>query len=699
MSTPAASLPASPSSIIGRLRDGQTVIALVVIGVLLVMVVPLPTFAMDLLLATNIAISLAVLLTAFYAQRPLEFAIFPGLLLVTTLFRLSLNVASTRLILGQGEAGALIMAFGNFVVAGNYVVGAIIFIVLVIINFVVITKGSGRIAEVGARFTLDAMPGKQMAIDADLNAGIIDEVEAKQRRSDVSREADFYGSMDGASKFVRGDAMAGLIITGINIVGGLVIGMTQFGLSAADSAEKFMLLSIGDGLVSQIPALLISTAAGIIVTRASSDNGENLSDEVAGQLFKRSQPIVITGVFLLLIGMLPGLPGFPFWMLGIGLLFVGRGIASKQDGEDAEVARKKAVDDAPPEPEAQQPVDLLLVDPLELEIDYALISLVDPNQNGDLLERVKMLRQQLALELGLVIPPIRIRDNVGLNANQYVIKLRGNPIGQGEVLPGYHLALLLDPDAEAPPGIHVEDPTFGLPAVWVSERNLPDAERLGLTVIEAPAVITTHLLEVLRGNAHRLLDRQETKKLTEKVKETNEALIDELIPNVLPLGSIQKVLKKLLEERIPIRDLVTILETLADFAPHAKHIDVLTEYVRNALAPTITRQFQSPDDGKIHAFVLDAMLEQMLLGKAEKGEMNPNTLGLEPERQTKFVQEADRLSKKLVASGRPAVLLTSPVLRATLHAHLAPTVSDLSVLSYNDLLIDADVELADALTI
>ncbi len=536
MSTPVASLPASPSSIIGRLRDGQTVIALVVIGVLLVMVVPLPTFAMDLLLATNIAISLAVLLTAFYAQRPLEFAIFPGLLLVTTLFRLSLNVASTRLILGQGEAGALILAFGNFVVSGNYVVGAIIFIVLVIINFVVITKGSGRIAEVGARFTLDAMPGKQMAIDADLNAGIIDEVEAKQRRSDVSREADFYGSMDGASKFVRGDAMAGLIITGINIVGGLVIGMTQFGLSAADSAEKFMLLSIGDGLVSQIPALLISTAAGIIVTRASSDNGENLSDEVAGQLFKRSQPIVITGAFLLLIGMLPGLPGFPFWALGLGLLFVGRGIAAKQDGEDAEIARKKAVDDAPPEPEQQQPVDLLLVDPLELEIDYALISLVDPNQNGDLLERVKMLRQQLALELGLVIPPIRIRDNVGLNANQYVIKLRGNPIGQGEVLPGYHLALLLDPDAEAPPGIHVEDPTFGLPAVWVSERNLPDAERLGLTVIEAPAVITTHLLEVLRGNAHRLLDRQETKKLTEKVKETNEALIDELIPNVLPLG-------------------------------------------------------------------------------------------------------------------------------------------------------------------
>jgi flagellar biosynthesis protein FlhA len=698
MSAAAATLPA-PSGLFGRLRDGQTAIALVVIGVLLVMVVPLPTFAMDLLLAANIAISLAVLLTAFYAQRPLEFAIFPGLLLVTTLFRLSLNVASTRLILGQGEAGALITAFGNFVVAGNYVVGAIIFIVLVIINFVVITKGSGRIAEVGARFTLDAMPGKQMAIDADLNAGIIDETEARQRRSDVSREADFYGSMDGASKFVRGDAMAGLIITAINIVGGLVIGMTQFGLSAADSAEKFMLLSIGDGLVSQIPALLISTAAGIIVSRASSDEGGTLSDEVGGQLFKRSQPILITGAFLVLIGLLPGLPAIPFWLMGGVLLFVGRGIAQKQDGEDAAAAREKAQADAPEPPEEQQPADLLLVDPLELEIDYALISLVDPNQNGDLLERVKMLRQQLALELGLVIPPIRIRDNAGLNANQYIIKLRGNPIGEGEVLPGYHLALLLDPDAEAPPGIHVQDPTFGLPAVWVAERNLADAERLGLTVIESPAVITTHLLEVLRKNAHRLLDRQETKKLTEKVKETNEALIDELIPNVLPLGSIQKVLKKLLEERIPIRDLVTILETLADYAPHAKHIDVLTEYVRNALAPTITRQFASPADGKIHAFVLDAHLEQMLLQKAEKGEFNPNTLGLPPEQVQRFGEAAERLSKSLVGQGHPAVLLTSPVLRATLSGHLTPALSDLSVLSYNDLLLDADVDLMGTLNI
>ncbi len=683
-------------SILGRLRSGQTLVALVVVTVLLVMVVPLPEFLLDLLLATNIAISLAVLLTSFYARRPLEFAIFPGLLLVTTLFRLSLNVASTRLILGKGQAGALIDAFGEFVVAGNYIVGAIIFIVLVIINFVVITKGSGRIAEVGARFTLDAMPGKQMAIDADLNAGLLDEKEARTRREEVAREADFYGAMDGASKFVRGDAMAGLIITAINIVGGLVIGVVQFDLGIADAAAKFTLLSIGDGLVSQIPSLLISTAAGIIVSRASSD-GE-LADDVRLQLFSKSQPILITAGFLGLIGLVPGLPILPFWMLAGGLLFVGRGIAQNETKvEEAEAT--KALEAAQPEEAAQQqPADLLMVDPLELEIDYALISLVDPQQNGDLLERVKMLRQQLALELGLVIPPIRIRDNVGLGANQYVIKLRGNPIGGGEVLPGYHLALLLDETGDAPPGIHVKDPTFGLPAVWVAERNLGDAERMGLTVIEAPAVITTHLLEVLRKNAHRLLDRQEVKKLTDKVKETAPALIEELIPNVLPLGSIQKVFKRLLQERIPIRDLVTILETLADYAPHTKHIDVLIEYTRNALAPTITRQFQGADES-IHAFVLDAMLEQLLLHKAEVGELNPNTLGLEPERAEQFAQEADRLSKKIISTGRAAVLLTSPVLRATVYNFLSPTVGDLAVLSYNDLQIDAHIEVVDALKI
>ena len=671
---------------------GEVAMASSVVLILLVMVIPLPTFVLDLLLATNITVSLAVLLTAFYANRPLEFAIFPGLLLMTTLFRLSLNVASTRLILSQADAGALISAFGQFVVSGNYVVGGIIFLVLVIINFVVITKGSGRIAEVGARFTLDALPGKQMAIDADLNAGLIDENEARKRRDEVSREADFYGAMDGASKFVRGDAIAGLIITAINIIGGLIVGVAQLDMPFGDAAGTFTLLSIGDGLVSQIPALLISTAAGIIVSRASSEG--NLAQDVKGQLFKKPSPLLITGSFLIILGLVPGLPVLPFWLLAGGMMLLGRNRIQAQGEEAKEAARLEALQ-AAPEP-TETPTDLLLVDPLELEIGYGLISIVDPGQQGDLLERVKMLRQQLALELGIVIPPVRIRDNVGLGANKYVIKLRGNPIGDGEVLPGYHLALLLDEGDEAPPGIRVQDPTFGLPAVWVAERNLSDVERMGLAAVEAPAVVTTHLLEALRKNAHRLLDRQEVKKLIDKVKETAPALVEELVPNLLQVGAIQKVLKRLLQERIPIRDLITILEALADHAPTVKSIEVLTEYARAALAATITRQFTG-EDGTMRAFVFEPLLEQHLLDKARAGELNPNTLGLEPERAEILIAEADRLTKRLIGQGHPPVLLTSPVLRPTLFSFLAPMLSDIAVLSYNDLLPDASVEVADQL--
>ncbi len=669
----------------------EAILASGVVLILLVMVVPLPAFILDLLLTLNIAISLGVLLTAFYATRPLEFAVFPGLLLVTTLFRLSLNVASTRLILSEAEAGALISAFGQFVVAGNYVVGAIIFLVLVLINFIVITKGSGRIAEVAARFTLDALPGKQMAIDADLNAGLIDEADARQRRNEVGREADFYGAMDGASKFVRGDAIAGLIITLINIVGGLIIGVSQHGMSFSDSGATFTLLSIGDGLVSQIPALLISTAAGMIVSRAGGES--NMAADVKGQLFHKPHPILITSAFLALLGLVPGLPLIPFWLLAGGTVVLARNriVEQKQEAQEefdaAEAARiEQRTDDAPS--------DLLLVDPLELEIGYALISIVDPGQQGDLLERVKMLRQQLALELGIVIPPVRIRDNVSLGANQYVIKLRGNPIADGEVMSGYFLALLPEDLDEAPPGIRVKDPTFGLPAVWIAERNLAEAERLGLTVVEAPAVITTHLLEELRKTAHRLLDRQEVKKLIDKVKETAPALVEELVPSQLALGAIQKVLKRLLRERIPIRDLVTILEALADHAPVTKNVDVLTEYARAALAATITRQFAGDDDS-VRTLVLDPVLEQHLLEKAESGEMNPNTLGLPPDRAEKFVQEVDRQAKRMIGGGRAPVLLTSPVLRPTLFNFLSPMLTDIAVLSYNDLLPDARIEVVD----
>ena len=661
----------------------EVVTATGLVLVLFVMVVPLPGFLLDLLLATNIAVSLAILLTAFYAERPLDFGIFPGLLLVTTLFRLSLNVASTRLILGEAKAGALIDAFGQFVVSGNYIVGAIVFLVLVIINFVVITKGSGRIAEVGARFTLDALPGKQMAIDADLNAGIIDEAEAKQRRSDVSREADFYGAMDGASKFVRGDAVAGLIITAINIVGGLLIGIVQHGMSPGEAAATFTLLSIGDGLVSQLPALLISTAAGLIVSRASGEG--SLSADTKAQLFGKPDALFVTAGFMGLFGVLPGLPLMPFWLLAGGLVWAG--VARANVLADAADAPPPPEAGPPPEPE---PSDLLLVDELELEIGYGLIPVVDPAQGGDLLDRISSLRRQLATEMGIVVPPVRIRDNVELGANHYVVKLRGNAVAEGEALLGYHLALLLDGD-EAPPGIRTTDPTFGLDAVWVAERSLAEAERLGLATVEAPAVVATHLLETLRKHAHALLTRQGTRELLDKVKESAPALVDELVPDQLGVGQVQRVLRKLLEERVPIRDLVLILEALADRAPATKNTDVLTEFARAALAPTLTRHFTGLD-GRLHVAVLDPSLEQHLLSKAESGELNPTTLGLDPDQAVRLQAEAERQLAPLLAAGHAPVLLTSPVLRATLFAFLDPVLADVSVLSYQDLVPDATVD-------
>lgn len=677
--------------------NSEVAVASAVVAILFVMVIPLPSFLLDLLLATDIALSLGILLTAFYATRPLEFAIFPGLLLTTTLFRLSLNVASTRLILGEAEAGALINAFGEFVVAGNYVVGAIIFLVLVIINFVVITKGTERISEVAARFTLDAMPGKQMAIDADLNSGLIDEQEAKDRREEVTKEADFYGAMDGASKFVKGEAVAGMLITGINVVAGLIIGMAQHGMTMGEATTAFTRLSIGDGLVSQIPTLLISTAAGIIVSRASGKEG-SLASEMKGQLVDKLPPLLITGVFLVGMGLVPALPTIPFWLLGGGVLSLWYFRSQEKQAEaEAEAERREAEAEAEAEDE-ENPSDLLLVDPLELEIGYGLISLVDPDQGGDLLERVKMLRKQLAEELGIVIPPVRIRDNVDMESNQYVIKLRGNPIGDGEVMPGYKLALLPDDIEEVPSGMRVEDPTFGLPAVWVAERNLSEAEQMGLTVIEPPAVITTHLLEELRKNAYRLLDRQEVQEMLDKVRETAPALVDELVPDLLSLGSIRKVLQRLLKERVPIRDLVTILEALADHAPQTQTVEVLTEHCRAALAPTITREFSGPED-RIKAFVIDPSLEQHLLEQAEQGKLDANTLGMQPDRAEGLVEAVDEKARQLIGEDRAPILLTSPVLRSTLYEFLEPMVSDITVLSYNDLSSDAPVDVIDQVSI
>ncbi|HMB98516.1 MAG TPA: flagellar biosynthesis protein FlhA [Balneolaceae bacterium] len=665
-----------------------------IIVILLIMIVPFPPTLMDFFLAINVSLSLIVLLVAFYTLKPLQFAVFPGMLLILTLFRLSLNVGTTRLILSEGYAGSIIETFGGFIVQGNFVIGIIIFSVLVIINFVVITKGATRIAEVAARFTLDAMPGKQMSIDADLSAGLITDQEAKNRREEISNEADFYGAMDGASKFVRGDVIAGLLITFINIIGGLIIGTMQQGMAIGEAAEVYTLLTIGDGLVSQIPALLISTAAGIIVSRAASEG--NLSQELTTQLLGNPKTVTIGAVFIFFIGLLPGLPIIPFWSISGLFLFLA---FKKSQAEDEEEEQQMLADRKDSQTESEERVeDYLLLDTLELEIGYSLIPMVESHQGGDLLDRMTSLRKQLATELGIIIPSIRIRDNVQLDANHYSIKMRGIEQGNGELLPGYHLTLLpadFKPDIQ---GIETKDPTFGMDAIWVSGKNKSQAEKYGLSVIEAGAVITTHLMEVLKKNAHKLVDRQMVKRLIDNVKEQSPALVEELVPDGMKIGEVQKVLKRLLRERIPVKDLVTILETLADYCTQTNNTDVLTEYCRASLSETITQQFVQ-DKNEVVVVMLDPSLESHLLSQAQQGSLNSNTLGLVPNTVEQLYQNASTIFTGMIKQGYDPVLLTSPVLRFTLFEFLAPILRDINVLSYNDISPDVQFKTFDRLRI
>lgn len=665
-----------------------------VIIILMIMIVPLPAALMDFFLALNVSFSLIVVLVAFYTLKPLQFAVFPGMLLILTLFRLSLNVGTTRLILSEGYAGSIIESFGGFIVQGNFVIGIIMFAVLVIINFVVITKGATRIAEVAARFTLDAMPGKQMSIDADLSSGLISDQEAKQRREEISREADFYGAMDGASKFVRGDVIAGLLITFINIIAGLIIGTAQQGMSIGEAAELYMLLTIGDGLVSQIPALLISTSAGIIVSRAASEG--NLSDEITGQLMGNPKTVMIGAVFVFAIGALPGLPVIPFWSIAGFFAFLAY---KKHKTETIEQIESDEVESNQLENSAEDKVeDYLLLDTLELEIGYSLIPMVEKEQGGDLLERMTSLRKQLASEFGIIIPSIRIRDNVQLDANHYVIKMRGIVQGKGELLPGYHLALLpadFKPDIQ---GIETKDPTFGMDAIWISGKNKSQAEKYGLSVIEAGAVITTHLMEVLKKNAHKLVDRQMVQRLIDNIKEQHPALVEELIPDGLKIGDIQKVLKRLLRERIPVKDLVTILETLADHCQKTNNTDVLTEYSRAALAETITRQFAT-ETNEVVVVMMDSKLESHLIGQAQQGSLNSNTLGLTPDMVEVLYQNSSKVFDSMIRQGYEPILLTSPVLRFTLFEFLAPILPEINVLSYNDISSDVQFKTFDRIRI
>ena len=679
----------------GTFFQSDVLISSSIIAILLIMILPFPTQIMDLLLAINISLSLIVLLVAFYALKPLQFAVFPGMLLILTLFRLSLNIATTRLILSEGDAGHIIEAFGGFIVQGNFVIGIIIFAVLVIINFVVITKGATRIAEVAARFTLDAMPGKQMSIDADLAAGLLTDDEARKKREEISREADFYGAMDGASKFVRGDAIAGLLITFINIIGGLIIGTVQLRMPIAEAASTYTLMTIGDGLVSQIPGLLISTASGMIVSRTASEG--NLSDELTNQLLGNPKTITIAAAFIIFMGTLPGLPILPFWGIGGFLLF--KAFRNYRDNEKQENDLLEAEKSEALVEKKEDPVEnYLMMDPLELEIGYSLIPMVEASQGGDLLERMTSLRKQLAAELGIIVPSIRIRDNVQLDANQYTIKMRGIDQGKGELLPGYYLVLMPEDFKPDIKGIETKDPTFGMDAVWVSGKNRSEAEKYGLAVIEAGAVITTHLMEVLKKNAHKLIDRQMVKQLVENVKEQAPALVEELVPDGMKIGEIQKVLKRLLRERVPIKDLVTILETLADFCHQTNNTDVLNEYCRSSLSETITRQFATPEN-EVVVVMLDAPLESHLIGQAQQGTLNSNTLGLTPDTVERLYNSASKTFTSMVRKGFEPVLLTSPILRFTLYEFLAPILPDINVLSYNDISQDIQFKTFDRLTI
>ncbi len=667
-------------------RNSDIALAVGVIMILILMIVPLPASVLDILLALNISAALILLLVSLYLINPLDISVFPSLLLILTLFRLSLNIASTRLILGEAYAGEIIRSFGNFVVKGNYVVGFIIFLILVIIQFVVIVKGAGRIAEVAARFTLDAMPGKQMSIDADLNAGLITEDEARERRMQISREADFYGAMDGASKFVKGDAIAGLIITSINIIAGLIIGVLQMGMPLSEALQTYSLLTIGDGLVSQIPALLVSTSSGIVVTRAASK--ENLSSDLGSQLLGNPKTLYIAAGTLIVFSITPGLPTVPFLVLA-GVI-AATAYTIKQggpSGEDLETATQEAQLPAPTE----NIETYLQVDPLELEIGYNLIALVDVDQGGDLFERITSMRKQIAMEIGIIVPPIRVRDNLQLEPDEYIVKIRGNEIVRNEVFVGRYLAMNPGMVEEPLEGLQVIEPAFGLPAVWIPPDQRHEAELRGYTVVEPSAVLATHLMELIRKHADKLLGRQEVKQLLDNLKKDYPAVVEELVPEQLSIGAIQKVLQNLLRENLPIRDLVTILETLADYAGMTKNVEVLTEYVRFAMSDTIAKLYQD-EDGVIHAITVDPQIEQLITNSLQKQKQVSSNLGLSPAAIQQIHHSVGQAAEQALGNGYHPVIICSPTIRAYFRKLIENVFPEVVVLSFGELPSEVQIE-------
>lgn len=656
----------------------SVLIAVWAVIILLVILVPMPTLLMDLLLVINLTISLLILLNAIYAKDALTMSSFPTLLLFTTLFRLSLNVASTRLIIGRGEAGKVIESFGKFVGGNNIVVGAIIFLIIMIVQFLVITKGAERVSEVAARFTLDAMPGKQMAIDADLNSGLINEAEARARRKRVQREADFYGSMDGASKFVKNDAIFGFIATALNIIGGFIMGMIEGGMPVDEVLTKYTILTIGDGLVSQVPSLMISIATGIIVTRAASE--EDLSQEIISQLVTSPKVMYIAAGACFVLTFIIG----QFFMIVVAILLIV--LASRMKAVQAEEQKKdETVTEEQKVEEIRKPenvISLLQVDPIELEFGYGIIPLADVNQGGDLLDRVVMIRRQLALEMGMIVPVIRLRDNIQLNPNQYVIKIKGVEVSQGEMMMDHFMAMNPGTAEDDIEGIPTTEPAFGLPAVWISESQRDRAEMLGYTVVDPPSIIATHMTEIIKRHAHELLGRQDVQTLLDNVKTTYPAIVEELVPKLLTLGEVQKVLGNLLREGVSIRDMVTILETLADYAPVTRDTDMLTEYVRQALGRAISRTFLSPDNTDV--ITLDPQLEQMILDSVQKTEVG-TYLTIEPSVTNRIINNLSKLAEKLLQLGKQPIVLASPMVRLYFKRLTEQAIPGLVVLSYNEL--------------
>ncbi len=688
MAAPADLLEGEPrtlGSLIQKYSD--VIIAVTLVMIVIMMIIPLPTALLDFLICLNITIALVVIMSAIYNEEALDLSVFPSLLLVTTLFRLALNISATRLILINANAGEVITAFGQFVVGGNPVVGFIMFIILVIINFIVITKGSERVAEVSARFTLDAMPGKQMAIDADLNQGAITDEEAKIRRTKIQREADFFGAMDGASKFVKGDAIAAIIIMLINIGGGFIIGMAQKDMAAVDALQTYTLLTVGEGLVSQIPALLISTATGIIVTRAASEG--NLGNDLVKQLFNNKRIFFINTGVLLMLSIVPGLPGLPFASLAVLCAFIGYSLHRKtavteESKEEQQQAKEKSAATRP-----ENIISLLQVDPMELEIGYSLIPLVDTGQGGDLLDRIVMIRRQCALELGLVVPTIRIRDNIQIKPSAYIIKLKGMEIARGELMLDHFLAMNSGTVFEEIPGIETVEPAFGLPAIWIPESDRERAELNGYTVVDAVSVLATHLTELIKQHAAEILGRQEAQNLIDNLAKTNRALVDEVVPELLGIGEIQKVLSNLLSERVSIRDMATIMEVLADYARATKDPEILTEYVRHAMARQITQQV-TQGSNTLACVTLDPALENRIVGAVQRTD-HGSFVTLDPETMRRVVNSLTNEIEKLSNQGYPAMVLTSPAVRLYFRKLVERSIQGLVIVSHAE--IDQSVEI------